>query len=283
MHLIHFWQSALFEITASTSTSGPSTRREALLCPLSNKSPAVPKEQLWRMAANRRLNTLNLEDICLVLKCSGLLQSIPSLLTYTYKSWVFPVRSCVCVCTWCVPTLLGYCNWPGHDWLLSSSPLPVTASAHPLTHAGGPTSSRDNFRSSSSPLSSAHSQFFQPSDGKIWMFADEHSSGSLNQLRQWQHCLSTAGALVSVFLCDRPRCLWAWWAVKSSNSLNQWQCGRRVINSLLLTLVLTFQTLPRPLSCAYMPHFGKKVTNTFCANRSEYVVWSCGCVCLLEM
>lgn len=37
--------------------------------------------------------------------------------------------------------LLGYCNWPGDNWLLSSSPLPVSPSAHPLTHAGGLTSS----------------------------------------------------------------------------------------------------------------------------------------------
>lgn len=96
MHFIHSWQSALFEITAITSTSGPSTRKEALLCPLSNKSPAVPKEQLCREATNRRLNTLNLGDICLMLNCSGLLQSIPSLLTYTARAECSPSgRVCV--------------------------------------------------------------------------------------------------------------------------------------------------------------------------------------------
>lgn len=99
------------------------------------------------------------------MNCSGLLLSVTLLHTYTLRAECYP-SSCVSVCTWCVPMLLGYCNWPGDSWLLSSLPLPVTPSAHLLTHAGGLTSSSDDFLSSLSPLSSAYSQFFQLSYDK---------------------------------------------------------------------------------------------------------------------
>lgn len=113
-------------------------------------------EGFCREATNRRLNTLYLE-ICMRDLLDDDLFNAAAVHDVTSKIWMLPL---LCLC---VSLLSGYCNWPGDDWLLSSSPLPAIPSAHPLTHAGGLTSSRDVFLSSSSPLSSAHSQFFQPS------------------------------------------------------------------------------------------------------------------------
>lgn len=88
-------------------------------------------EGFCREATNRRLNTLYLE-ICMIDLLDDDLFKAAAVHDVTSKIWMLPL---LCLC---VSLLSGYCNWPGDDWLLSSSPLPAIPSAHPLTHAGGP-------------------------------------------------------------------------------------------------------------------------------------------------
>lgn len=223
-------------------------------------------EGFCREATNRRLNTLYLE-ICMRDLLDDDLFNAAAVHDVTSKIWMLPL---LCLC---VPLLSGYCNWPGDDWLLSSSPLPAIPSAHPLTHAGGP-----HFLPRRLPLLLV-SFVFCPFTIFPAFLLEKNECLLINTSRgHWISSLNgstvcpPAAALVSVFVCGGPQRLWAPWAVKSSNSLNKWLCGRRVFTFIPLTLFLTCQTPPRPLCAAVW----KKFTLRFCANR--FRVW-CVSVC----
>lgn len=227
-------------------------------------------EGFCREATNRRLNTLYLE-ICMIDLLDDELLKTAAVHDVTSKIWMLPL---LCLC---VSLLSGYCNWPADDWLLSSSPLPAIPSAHPLTHAGGP-----HFLPRRLPVLLV-SFVFCPFTIFPAFLLEKNECLLINTSRgHWISSLNgstvcpPATALVSVFVCGGPQRLWAPWAVKSSNSLNKWLCGRRVITFIPLTLFLTCQTPPHPLSCACVPLFGKSSPSDFVQIDSR--VW-CVSVC----
>lgn len=226
-------------------------------------------EGFCREATNRRSNTLYLE-ICMIDLLDDELLKTAAVHDVTSKIWMLPL---LCLC---VSLLSGYCNWPADDWLLSSSPLPAIPSAHPLTHAGGP-----HFLPRRLPLLLV-SFVFCPFTIFPAFLLEKNECLLINTSRgHWISSLNgstvcpPATALVFVFVCGGPQRLWAPWAVKSSNSLNKWLCGRRVFTFIPLTLFLTCQTPPHPLSCACVPLFEKSSPSDFVQIDSEYGVWVC--------
>lgn len=122
MHFIHFWHSALFEIPVSTDSPPSFLEKPYPVAHLSWEIGLVlsTSQHISSSSSKRRKFAGRLQTegwircrIWRMTKCSGLLQSITLLHAYarTSRAECSPFR-CVSDCTWCVPMLLGYCNWP---------------------------------------------------------------------------------------------------------------------------------------------------------------------------